>query len=223
MRQGAGKVFSREQERQEREIARQKQVAVLKEAFPAPANPLSREAQLAVERALNGGSNSLLKHHALVIYRCGYKRANGAVRGCFLGAVLNIKGDKYWARSQALSPGTISSDAIIRHLDYGARGWGKYTDSVLDDAVDEDGVWPFEARSITDAFKLDAQSWYRDGVSVYPASYWVYGGGDYGLCGVNCAHTEDWIDGTWALQDIEKVKSKRNKTLYLTGMLGSEL
>lgn len=222
MRQGAGKVVSREQEQQEREIARQKQEAALKEAFPTPVNRLSWEENRAICRALNGGNNSLLKHHALVIYRCGYKRPNGAVRGCFLGAVLNVKGDKYWARSQVLSPGTVSSNEIIGHLDHGAKGWGEHTNAVLDGAVDHDGVWPFEARSITDAFNLDAVDGFGHGVSVSPASYWVYSG-DYDLCGVNCAHSEDFITGERAIQGIEKVKNKRNKTLYLTGMLGSEL
>lgn len=197
-----------------------------KSAFPAPVHELSREEvtflQRNVWRNLGKGNAGILKHHGLVVYRCGSKRSNGAVRGCFLGAVLNLKGDKYWIRSQTASPGTISSSEIKNSIEAGTQDWGDYTQDIVEWALVDGDIYDVDINSIGDASRLGMLDAYRQHLVMSPAAYWD-ANGVYSFCGVSCVHTEAWIDWERALDDMHKVKSKRNNAIYLTGTLDSEL
>lgn len=71
-------------------------------AFPLPRKLIDQQEMNRLARLLESNRKEL-KRNALVIYRCGAKGSKGAVRGCLLGAIINLQGDRFWLHQQRVS------------------------------------------------------------------------------------------------------------------------
>lgn len=138
-----------------------------------------------IESAINN-KPSIVKSNALVLYRCGAERPNGAVRGCLLGGVFKIEGDLYWLSHKVREILPFSSDT--------------------DEA-------PQSLAEASEAGLIDVNSGF--GFRVVEANRLAFSD-HYNATGVNCEHTDEHLSAEKILNDIENLKRENNKTVYLT-------
>lgn len=199
------------------EETRRAERKVIERVFPPPATVLGAEERETLTRLMER-DRSLLKRSALVIYRCGVKRPNGKVRGCLLGAVVNLKGDRYWIHQQRAEPEEVHDFEVTAYLDGEHRGWGEYTSQILDETVGDDGhtfSWmPENLREAADVGLITGGSLSLN-LEMRPAhmlTYWD----DYRTAGMNCPHTDARRGPIEIVRDVERLERGKDKTIYLT-------
>lgn len=190
-------------------------VAAISAAFPPPTHHLKHEELRQLGRFMVR-DRSLLKRNALVIYRCGAKRPNGKMRGCLLGAVVNLKGDRYWVHQQRTTIDHMSSYQVEACL-HGHGDWGDLTNEVLDRSLTWDNeIVEWQPDTIREAIKFDLVSGGYASVflHVHPADTLVHAH-EYQILGMNCPHTDVRREPLEIVHDIERLSRQTDKTVYL--------
>lgn len=199
------------------EETRRAERKVIERVFPPPATDLGAEERRNLAR-LMGSDRSLLKRSALVIYRCGVKRPNGKVRGCLLGAVVNLRGDRYWVHQQRAEPEEVQDFEVTAYLDGQHPGWGEHTSQILDETVGDDGhtfSWmPENLREAADMGLITGGSPSLI-LEMHPAHTLTFSD-DYRTTGMNCPHTDARRGPIEIVHDVERLAREKDKTIYLT-------
>lgn len=186
-------------------------------AFPDPVNDLDWQERRNLANLMQR-DRSLLTRSALVIYRCGATRPNGKVRGCLLGAVVNLKGDWYWLNQQRAYVDTVAGESIESYARGESEGWGDYTDRIMWGAYrDGESADDWEPESLSEAAGMGGITSREASFSLDMAhsSRLNYNFG-YHVNGMNCPHTDSWRGGQQIKFDIDRLEREKNKTIYLT-------